>query len=409
MMANKTLICIIAETRASKLSWPSIKRFVIDELRADLLLCISVPSNYDFGNPLWQFAKYRSSIPEFSDWGQAFDEAQILENQAESNLCPNWRQLLDIKDQWLGGVKGQGQHTGSAGILIYFRWVLLQFLKEENLLKRYDRFVITRSDFIWEAPHPPMELLNPQYIWFPDGEGYNGLTDRHVVLSKHNVYQYLNIIGPILAEPERIFSEMKHKKDWNLEQFIQFSLARQQLIDNVKYFPYIMYSAREWGGTTSWSKGLWSDDLGYYIKYKTEYHSAMAAKRVIARSQDWNSIFSEGSDVAFNSQVMSNNQNPILLIGKHFKQMLPEENTVSANTILSIDYSGMLGYLFAGQTNYGKYNRKYIEQVEVVHNEEGSIAIKNLTNNLYYALNESGSLHNDSNTPYHFTLRSRFF
>jgi len=45
-----------------------------------------------------------------------------------------------------------------------------------GLLERYDRFVITRSDFIWDCPHPPLSVLSPDAIWFPDGEYGGGLT-----------------------------------------------------------------------------------------------------------------------------------------------------------------------------------------------------------------------------------------
>jgi hypothetical protein len=213
-MMNKTLVCVLAEIRAHKITWPSFKKSVLDTLRADLLLCISVPVDFDFTNPFWQFSKYRCATPEFFDWGDAFDEAQMSElNNISNTKPPNWRMLLDIKDQWLGGVKGPSQHPGSAGILIYYRWCLLNYLQSEGLLDKYDRFIITRSDFVWKTLHPPISHLNPENIWIPDGEGYGGLTDRHVILSKKNVVEYLNIIHSVITEPDTLFLEMQSKNN----------------------------------------------------------------------------------------------------------------------------------------------------------------------------------------------------
>jgi hypothetical protein len=148
MSKLKTIVFVIAETRAHKLTWDSFKSNLLDTLGADLGLCVSVPSDYDFSNFFWQHAKYRKCCPDFSDFGEAFSEAQFLE-LADHPECSggDWRKLIGVRDQWLGGIKDIRPQPGSAGILIYFRWLLWKFIKEENLLSKYDRFVITRSDF----------------------------------------------------------------------------------------------------------------------------------------------------------------------------------------------------------------------------------------------------------------------
>ena len=71
----------------------------------------------------------------------------------------------------------------SFGIRIFLHWFLLKNLKEQNLINKYDKFIITRSDFIFKLPHPQIDLFDDKYIWFPDGEHYRGLSDRHVVIS----------------------------------------------------------------------------------------------------------------------------------------------------------------------------------------------------------------------------------
>lgn len=55
----------------------------------------------------------------------------------------------------------------------------------------YDRVVHSRIEYEWLHRHPPLELLDPTYVWLPAGEDYGGgFNDRHAVLSRTaaNVY-----------------------------------------------------------------------------------------------------------------------------------------------------------------------------------------------------------------------------
>jgi hypothetical protein len=271
---SKTLVIVLSETRASELTFDNFKKNVIDELNADLCLCIGVKPDYDYENPFYKLSKYNFLYNEPDDYGDAFDYAYniLTENKKFDENHLHWREFLKIKDHLLGGVKDTtNQHPGSAGILIFFRWFLLKNL---NLLDIYDRFIITRSDFIYQLPHPKLELMDPKYIWIPNGEHYGGYTDRHVILSKSNIETYLNIFNNFVFRSNEYFTKMENKTDWNLEKLIKFHLEQNNVADLVKWMPYIMYSVRNINGTTRWSSGNFSKQLGYYIKYHTEYNQA---------------------------------------------------------------------------------------------------------------------------------------
>jgi len=350
---SKTLVIVLSETRANELTYDNFKKNVIDELNADLCLCIGVKPDYDYNNPLYKLAKYKFTYNEPDDFGDAFEYAyniisfnkpkyeclkntnalhgkistpkqstnnisyygddetftnfdnfnddeiiihtkdfqnslwknQIygIKNSKNSNLVFQknvvtykkslyWREFLKIKNQFLGGVKDpHNQHPGSAGILIFFRWFLLKNLIDNNLINKYDRFIITRSDFIYQLPHPKIELMNENCIWIPDCENYGGYTDRHVVLSKKNIESYLNIFNNFVLRSNEYFIKMKNYNQWNLEKVIKFNLQQNNVLHLVKEFPYVMYSVRNLNGTTRWQKGIYSNKLGYFIKYKTEY------------------------------------------------------------------------------------------------------------------------------------------
>jgi hypothetical protein len=197
-----------------------------------------------------------------------------------------WREFLKLKDQFLGGIKDKyNEHPGSAGILIFFRWFLLKNLIDNDLIDKYDRFVITRSDFIYQLPHPKVERMNENYIWIPDCEGHGGYTDRHVVLSKTNIESYLNILNHFVIKSNEYFIKMKNKgNNWNLETLIKFHLEQNNILHLVKEFPYIMYSIRNINGTTRWSEGNFSNELGYFIKYNSEYEKSSYYKNKFEHS-----------------------------------------------------------------------------------------------------------------------------
>ena len=286
MRSNRTLVCIQAQTRSHRLSWPSFKRNVLDVVGADLALCIGIPEDYDYSNPYWQHAKYRWTSAEYDDFGKAFDLIKIHE-LGDRTDPGDWRMLISIRDQWLGGINHDDSHPGSGAIVLFFRWLLLFHLKKENILQRYDRFIITRSDFIWECPHPPLEYMSDEFIWVPDGEEYGGIADRHAVLSTKNIHDYLDLTKSIIHNPLALWQRMSSKSTWNPEQFLLAELLERGYKDKIKSFPYVMYAARERGGSTRWAKGVWSPELGCYIKYISEYNSATIFRELIKSREDW--------------------------------------------------------------------------------------------------------------------------
>ena len=358
---SKTLVIILSETRANELTFDIFKKNVLDELNADLCLCIGVKPDYDYNNPFYKSAKYKFTYNEPEDFGDAFDYAyNIIQNKPKYEYLHNinglygkiripqstrnityygnidenikkindfdfdddeivihtkkfsddlwknsvygikssdsqnlisqknvitfkkplyWREFLKIKDQFLGGIKDKdNQHPGSAGILIFFRWFLLKNLIDNNLINEYDRFIITRSDYIFSLPHPKVELMNENYIWIPNSEHYGGYTDRHVVLSKNNIESYLNIFNNMVIRSNEYYIKMRNYYNWNLEQLIKFHLEQNNVLHLVKEYPYIMYSVRNINGTTTWSVGNYSNELGYFIKYQGEYDKSIYYK-----------------------------------------------------------------------------------------------------------------------------------
>jgi len=272
---KKTLVIILSETRAAEHTYTNFEENVLTPLNADLCICIGMRSNYDYTNPFYQKAIHRFVYDEPDNYADAFDyaSAEIQKEYPDTKLM-DWHEYLKIPDQFMGGIKAPNQHPGSAGILLFYRCFLLQELVKNGLLDKYEKFVITRSDFIYTLPHVSMDLLDDTSVWIPFGEHYGGYTDRHVVLSQSNIQSYLTILQEMLLNRDHYYEKMKSNigSGWNLERLIAFHLQQQGC--SVKQIPYIMYSIRGTNGTTTWSMGEYSAEHGYYIKYPLEYMRA---------------------------------------------------------------------------------------------------------------------------------------
>jgi hypothetical protein len=127
--------------------------------------------------------------------------------------------------------------------------------------------------------------MNQNSIWIPNCEHYSGYTDRHVVLSKNNIESYLNILNNMVLRSNEYFMKMKNYNEWNLELVIKFHFKQNNILHLVKEFPYIMYSVRNLNGTTRWVMGYYSNELGYYIKYQTEYEKSSYYKNEFEKSR----------------------------------------------------------------------------------------------------------------------------
>lgn len=284
-----TLVIILAETRACRSTFDLFEKNLSSVFQADLALCVADNEREDKGNRFYQKAKYVWQSREYVDWGEGLE--YLIENHH-----PDWRKLLQIQKQWLGGIRGEHAQPGSAGILLYFRAFLRKSLLESGVLDKYERFIVTRSDFMYQTPHVPPSLLDNQYIWIPNGEQYGGYTDRHMLCPATKILQTLSVADILARDPELVIGEMKHIHRWNLEKYLKFHMKKSGLENSIRTFPYTMYAVREPGGHTSWSEGTFDPALKVYIKYGTEHVRAELARLLLGKG-----AWSRCKIIAFNA------------------------------------------------------------------------------------------------------------
>jgi hypothetical protein len=368
----KTLVILLNQTRGYEITYENIKKNLIDELNADLCLCIGAKSDYNYDNPFYKLAKYKFIYDESSDpnFINMLDDAynkviskhnfkyEKLENmnslyrrvENTDHHCDNINYIGDFKElnenflntldsdeivyhqkalnsRWgtkLFTIKN-GSHFYveennvvtykkhlhykefinikhhlwnestdknsfsyfliSTGIHILFLWFLQDNLKKNNLIQEYDRFVITRSDYLYTLPHPKMELLNSDNIWIPDEEDYGGICDRHVVLSKTNFEKYVNILECFFVKSNYYYRSISKSHNWNMERILKFHLESNNIFNKVRRFPYVMYLVRDKSNSITWSPGVWFEEFQYYVKYISEYKKAKMYNEMFKESR----------------------------------------------------------------------------------------------------------------------------
>lgn len=230
MAVIKRLVCIIPQLRCCEITWESFKKNVLEELDADLLLCIAdkeIQENDYLKNAKFIFKKKEP----VNDWSEHFDEMSSM-----------WRNFSNIPGGWLGPSKVPYRHDYTGGIVLFYRWYLYKILTDNGILDMYDQIIITRSDYMWAKPHPK---LDNDHVWFPNGEFHGGLCDRHMVVPSKLAKEFLTTGSTISMdqyEPMvRLYNERNIHWMYNIESYLYFRYSLDNLVKLIGFFPQSMY------------------------------------------------------------------------------------------------------------------------------------------------------------------------
>eukprot|EP00547_Thalassionema_nitzschioides_P012911 CAMPEP_0194262728 /NCGR_PEP_ID=MMETSP0158-20130606/46690_1 /TAXON_ID=33649 /ORGANISM="Thalassionema nitzschioides, Strain L26-B" /LENGTH=384 /DNA_ID=CAMNT_0039002887 /DNA_START=1042 /DNA_END=2192 /DNA_ORIENTATION=+ len=257
----KTLVIIMGNIRGGEAAWKTFYRHMLDINSADLALVVGKVPKGQRNSSLFRRAKYLYEFPEFEDWGDAIEEV----------YGSDWKQFIlpYANDKW-GTFGGIGNKQGSGAVIFVIRWYVARFLVENNLVEKYDRFVLTRSDHYYGCDHD-LRLLDNTYMWVPKGEDYKfGITDRHLVCNQAHILKALDIYPPILQHPEKYAS--KEFADLNPEQLIRLRWEQENLWPWVRRFDRVMFTCAVEGDKTRWTeKSKTVVKEGVFLKYEYEY------------------------------------------------------------------------------------------------------------------------------------------
>ena len=258
-MNIKTLVILVGNARGGEETWGSMYKYLIDPYSADLALLFGKTS--DKSSSLYQKAKFIWEIEEYSDWWNYFKK--FFSNR-----------LYDVyKNNEIEGLGGGIRNfRGSGAIIFAFRHFLKNNFKNE--LIKYDRIILSRSDFYYIDYHP---ILTNDAFYIVDGEGYGGVTDRHHIFPSSMLDEVLSI-NEFLDSKEN-YQYLLSKK-LNPERALFEYFKHNKIIKKIKFCKRVQFIVSKKNESKRWSytKGYMFNSNTLFIKYQKEYYKALRNK-----------------------------------------------------------------------------------------------------------------------------------
>ena len=269
--SNSSLVIILGNLRGGEKAWNSLYKHVLDINNADLMIfTVGRTPASQRNSSLYHRAKFIVEIPQFDDWADAVD---IITHGNQS-----WRtsvpKAIGNESILMGGALGS---KGSGALIFMARWLLRHHLRELRIDTLYDRFIVTRSDHYYLCDHDLSDLTPVNNaVHVPNGQDWNGICDRHLVCGSDHIYTVLNIIEPLILNPQRYehYSRQvgSHQPLQNTESFLKKRWQEDGILKLVSRFPRSMFTCAVDGDNYLW-KAPSKDKIpeAVYFKYKQEY------------------------------------------------------------------------------------------------------------------------------------------
>ena len=287
---QRSVVCLIGTLRAIHLTYRNLIEKLIQPLDADLIICVSRIDLEDEAKiekfkdcNIIDICVYEDAKDGYQDYLRYFFAQLSSEEQLK------WKKYLEIDGNWLGGIEGR---KGSGFHLNFNYWKLserLKYLTEGGFT--HQRFIITRTDFLWLVEHPPLNLLDANFIWTPTGENYNGHNDRHAVCSRNNVFDYLSLHDFMINF--RALEYIRNDLDGNnlnherhLKSHLEYCGVKVSSFNNVAYLTGDQQSRTNWGAVQY--KRI--NGVKYAYKYESELLAALKNQQEFENHSSWEKL-----------------------------------------------------------------------------------------------------------------------
>jgi hypothetical protein len=287
---QRSVVCLVGTLRAVDLTYKNLIEKVIQPLNADLIFCVSRMNSEDeaminkFKNcNIVDVCIYEEAKDSYQDFLHSFFSQITPENRTE------WGKYFEIEGNWLGGIEGR---RGSGFHLNFNYYKLLERLRSfQKISSEYQKFVITRTDLFWLVEHPPLNLLNSNFIWIPTGENYNGYNDRHAVCSNQNVSDYLSLLELMLnfKALEYIYNNLDENNlnhERHLKSHLDYCGVKVANFKNVAYLTGDKQTLTNWAPVKT--KNV--DGVEYAYKYEQELLSSLENMKEFAIHKTWDKM-----------------------------------------------------------------------------------------------------------------------
>ena len=258
-MNIKTLVILLGSARGGEETWRSFYKYLLNPLTADLALLFGKTDNKN--SSLYRRAKYIWEIDEYDDWWHYFEKYF-------SNTLFNIYKKNEIEG--LGG--GIKNFKGSGAIIFALRHFLKTNFKNELL--KYDRIILTRSDFYYIDFHPNLEN---DFFYIVEGEKYGGVSDRHHIFPSWMIDEVLGVNE--FLDNKKNYDYLIQKK-LNPERALYECYKDNGLLKKIKFCKRVQFIVSKENESKRWSytKGFKFNSKTLLIKYQKEYYRALKNK-----------------------------------------------------------------------------------------------------------------------------------
>ena len=249
----------MGNARGGEDTWNSMYKYLLKPYSADLALLFGKTS--DKSNTLYSQAKFIWEIDEYTNWWDYY-----------KNYFSN--RLYNVyKNNEIEGLGGGIENFRGSGAIIF---ALRHFLKNnyKNELIKYDRIILTRSDFYYIDYHP---ILKNDAFYILEGEKYGGVTDRHHIFPS-------SMLEDTLGINEYLDNKKNYKylisKNLNPERALYEFFKHNEIIKKIKFCKRVQFIVSKKNESKRWSytKGYMFNSNTLLIKYQKEYYRALRNK-----------------------------------------------------------------------------------------------------------------------------------
>eukprot|EP00667_Euglena_gracilis_P004017 EG_transcript_4031 len=296
----KVLVVVTGMLRSYHSTWHSFQGHVKNphnlEGEVDLALAVSqIPSTArsDQEDHFYQHAKFIWEVlePPGGNYRHYFTEvAEVCYGREFSVADAVAIGRATWPGNFMGRIKESGHRFASATGL-FFRWVALQQMLWLGLLSEYRAIILTRSDFLWVAPHPPVTAIRPGEVLVPGGTSdWGGLYDRHMALHPADaprcLFQFEPLVNQSGAAAVHFFRATElivsppPRFGYNGEVYLRWWLTRRGF--RVRRFPpsqFLVIDGRRPKGVRR--KRMVTVGAVVVPKYPDEYRSALPNQRPV--------------------------------------------------------------------------------------------------------------------------------